>query len=585
MYFLIFAQFALLTLAARTGVSAMQLKPLLVGMGAGGIAGAMGATWVFRPEAARRLLALCFAGCATAAVAAAFVTVASSWSIIFATVGLSLGALTVTLAAMLRRAVGGVRLGLCVGAGTGAAYALCNLPLVFGAEPRTQTLLAAVAAALGGLLAQGFATGTAGEADAPTRGAVARWVVALAALVWMDSAAFFIIQQNQALRAQTWVGDATLLANAGVHLTAGVLSGVLLDAGWKRAPALTAIGLLGAACLMLNETLPVLAPGWLYVAGVSFYSVVLVYFPASTERAGVAAVVYAIAGWMGSALGIGMAQDLQSVPVWFVAVAVAAVALALGWRGRGAAAMVAVALLGGGTRAEAADEFVARGREVYIHEGCIHCHSQYVRPHVALDVERWGPATTLERVLAGAPPLPGNRRQGPDLANVGNRRSGEWNRLHLKMPRAVAPGSRMPVYAHLFEHGGDESDGEALIAYLASLGADSISERLTQVRGWRPARAMAVSDTRARQLFGRLCAHCHGASGRGDGALASALSVRPPDWTTGPWRHVLADADVELELSRIIKFGLTGSPMAGHEYLRDEEIVGLARLVRAWQKR
>jgi cytochrome c oxidase cbb3-type subunit 2 len=111
---------------------------------------------------------------------------------------------------------------------------------------------------------------------------------------------------------------------------------------------------------------------------------------------------------------------------------------------------------------------IHRGREVYIAEGCIHCHSQYVRPGTA-DEERWGPAIPLSESERQRPPLFGNRRQGPDLQNVGARRTAEWQRLHLQSPRAVTPGSRMPSYAHLFSPG-PASDGEALLAYLGSLG-------------------------------------------------------------------------------------------------------------------
>ncbi len=111
---------------------------------------------------------------------------------------------------------------------------------------------------------------------------------------------------------------------------------------------------------------------------------------------------------------------------------------------------------------------IRRGREVYIAEGCIHCYSQYVRPGTA-DEERWGPALPLSEIERQRPPLFGNRRQGPDLQNVGARRTGEWQRLHLQAPRTVMPGSRMPSYAHLFGPG-PANDGEALLAYLASLG-------------------------------------------------------------------------------------------------------------------
>lgn len=111
---------------------------------------------------------------------------------------------------------------------------------------------------------------------------------------------------------------------------------------------------------------------------------------------------------------------------------------------------------------------VRRGREVYIAEGCIHCHSQYVRPGT-IDEERYGPPKALPDLEKQRPPLFGNRRQGPDLQNVGDRRTTDWIRRQLQKPRDVIPGSRMPSYAHLFRGG----DGEALIAYLLSLGENA----------------------------------------------------------------------------------------------------------------
>ncbi len=109
---------------------------------------------------------------------------------------------------------------------------------------------------------------------------------------------------------------------------------------------------------------------------------------------------------------------------------------------------------------------VERGREVYIAEGCMHCHSQYIRPGTT-DIDLYGQAAPLSRTLAAKPPLLGNRRQGPDLTNVALRRTTDWNRLHLINPRALSPGSRMPSYAHLFAE--NDPRGPALLAYLDTL--------------------------------------------------------------------------------------------------------------------
>jgi cytochrome c oxidase cbb3-type subunit 2 len=220
---------------------------------------------------------------------------------------------------------------------------------------------------------------------------------------------------------------------------------------------------------------------------------------------------------------------------------------------------------------------VDRGREVYLAEGCINCHSQYIRPRVAADVERWGPASTLSDRLDAAPPLLGNRRQGPDLSNVGLRRSPVWNRLHLITPRTIAPGSVMPAYAHLFVPG--DSRGPDLLTYLSSLGTGMAVERFDFVSVWRPVGLSLQTVAPNEKLFLRLCANCHGPTGQGDGILARQLEPAPPDWTRGARRFAAPGEDPLLFLCRLIKFGLPGTAMAGHEYLPDEEVIGLARVV------
>ncbi|MGC4074566.1 MAG: cbb3-type cytochrome c oxidase subunit II [Nibricoccus sp.] len=222
------------------------------------------------------------------------------------------------------------------------------------------------------------------------------------------------------------------------------------------------------------------------------------------------------------------------------------------------------------------DPLVASGRQVYIAEGCIHCHSQYIRPGTG-DVFLWGPAHPLVEVLAAEPPLLGNRRQGPDLANVGNRRSPEWNRLHLMAPRAISPGSRMPSYAYLFHN--DDPRGNALLAYLASLGSDTVPERLETIARWHLLPAATPAPSKQPKLFQQLCASCHGLSGHADGPLSTQLSVRPPDFTAPSWRRFPSTPDTD-SLARLIKFGLPGTPMAGHEYLTDSEILSLADFVK-----
>ena len=66
----------------------------------------------------------------------------------------------------------------------------------------------------------------------------------------------------------------------------------------------------------------------------------------------------------------------------------------------------------------------ARGRKVYVANGCVYCHSQQVRADYAgSDIERkWGNRRSAPRdYIFDRPVLLGVSRMGPDLANVGKR--------------------------------------------------------------------------------------------------------------------------------------------------------------------
>jgi len=120
---------------------------------------------------------------------------------------------------------------------------------------------------------------------------------------------------------------------------------------------------------------------------------------------------------------------------------------------------------------------VARGREIYIREGCFYCHTQQVRT-IDNDAAFQAPAVTLSNgtVAGGRPTRPedygydnpallGSQRTGPDLKYVAHRwPSKDWHIAHLKDPRSTEPNSIMPSYAHL---PADELD--ALAEYLLSL--------------------------------------------------------------------------------------------------------------------
>jgi cytochrome c oxidase cbb3-type subunit 2 len=94
-----------------------------------------------------------------------------------------------------------------------------------------------------------------------------------------------------------------------------------------------------------------------------------------------------------------------------------------------------------------------RGRDVYVSQGCVYCHTQVVRqPSNGLDLERkWGDRPTVPRDYIYEKPVFGVARNGPDLANVGARlKDADWHYRHLYAPRSVEPESFMPSFRHLF---------------------------------------------------------------------------------------------------------------------------------------
>lgn len=90
------------------------------------------------------------------------------------------------------------------------------------------------------------------------------------------------------------------------------------------------------------------------------------------------------------------------------------------------------------------------GRDIYIREGCVGCHSQMIRPFRA-ETERYGHFSIAAESVWDHPFLWGSKRTGPDLARVGTRYSDDWHKAHLNNPRDVVPESNMPAYPFLAE--------------------------------------------------------------------------------------------------------------------------------------
>lgn len=95
-----------------------------------------------------------------------------------------------------------------------------------------------------------------------------------------------------------------------------------------------------------------------------------------------------------------------------------------------------------------------QGKLAYQEFGCIACHTQQVRVSAGLDLLRsWGKRQSVARdYIDQSPVLIGNTRLGPDLSNVGLRRTDtDWHLLHFYNPQITSKGSNMPGFPFLFE--------------------------------------------------------------------------------------------------------------------------------------
>jgi cbb3-type cytochrome c oxidase subunit II len=599
-YFLIFAQFAFLHRLDALGISGAHLKSVMAAMALGGILLSLLAPRVRLLPSPIRRLQLAFGIAAVAAFSSLALLNTVAALVVSLLIGAGLGLLTVTLVTHLREWTGTSSALLKVGLGTGIGYFCCNVPWFFTAAPQTQAAISGSLCLFGILLAN-FPAEPGSEPTPASEGAnsfanpFVLVVLSFTALIWLDSAAFFIIQNTTALKAGTWQGSAHLWANGFLHLAAAFFSAFLLRRRGLSIVLAAAVGALAFACFLLLDPAGTLAASAFYPIGVSLYSVALVAYPsllspAATigERARQAGWIYAIAGWIGSALGIGMGQNLGHVPPAFVALASIAVLLPVLlriFRSRPRElALVSVVLfiafviyrIQPTAPVAASPTAVERGRMLYISEGCIHCHSQYVRPNTA-DVLMWGPVENLDEIHHEKPPLIGNRRQGPDLAQVGARRSPLWLKMHLYNPREVSGSSIMPSYAFLFR----DQRGNDLVAYLASLQGPDAAKHIADEQSWHlPPQAVADADPAdGQRLYNQYCATCHNADGRTRLKWQSEFTESPAILTSG---LMSVGTDISARsaridhLAHIIKFGIPESDMAGHEYLPDKDIASLS---------
>jgi cytochrome c oxidase cbb3-type subunit I/II len=270
---------------------------------------------------------------------------------------------------------------------------------------------------------------------------------------------------------------------------------------------------------------------------------------------------------------------------------------------------------------------LARGRAIYIREGCWYCHSMYVRP-VAGEERRWGVLSQAGEYAYDAPHTFGTRRIGPDLTRDGGKYGDDWHRAHFFNPRLVAPDSIMPGFTWLFKKNlqkpnearqSDESrrpdvdeqkkqldhnhvlpaesdfvpndDGEAVIAFVQFLGMNRGKWRddfpyQIAASGSASSFATEASVEHGKEVFERRCAGCHGEKGDGKGPAAEFfVKVKPRDFTSGTFKFRTTPSGslpLDSDIYRTITEGVRGTAMPPWFTLPEEERWDLVHYIKTF---
>lgn len=115
------------------------------------------------------------------------------------------------------------------------------------------------------------------------------------------------------------------------------------------------------------------------------------------------------------------------------------------------------------------------GRDLYIREGCVGCHSQMIRPFRS-EVERYGEYSKAGEYVYDHPFLWGSKRTGPDLLRVGGKYSDNWHFNHMWDPQSTSSGSIMPAYQWLIRNEHDRSDIQKKMEAMVKLGVPYTDE-------------------------------------------------------------------------------------------------------------
>jgi cytochrome c oxidase cbb3-type subunit I/II len=190
------------------------------------------------------------------------------------------------------------------------------------------------------------------------------------------------------------------------------------------------------------------------------------------------------------------------------------------------------------------------GEQIYRQNGCVYCHSQFVRP------QDWamGDISEAGDFYYSIPNFLGTERTGPNLGQVGGKRPTEWIMQHYIDPRSVSPGSIMPSFEFL-----SQDELNALTAYVNTLGTQDLNtysfqpvlpiEYLDKSSPYSQLYAQvsvnynyetdfysgsstlgqewATIFDQGKQAYTEKCLSCHGCSGNGQGPYSRNIITRP----------------------------------------------------------
>jgi len=203
------------------------------------------------------------------------------------------------------------------------------------------------------------------------------------------------------------------------------------------------------------------------------------------------------------------------------------------------------------------------GRNIYVREGCYLCHSQMIRA-LRDEVERYGNYSLAAESMYDHPFQWGSKRNGPDLARIGEKYSDDWHLAHLNEPRVLVPQSIMPSYAFLsrtpleyramadhlrvlrtegvaatITHGiRAATDDQTRSTMMPAFGKDGLLKRDEVAAVANHVRVLGQLEPEkganlalGTKLFAENCAVCHGAEGKGDHSLGA------PNLTDAIWLY------------------------------------------------